>query len=176
MEAHWRDRTLYPILGILSILFFLYLNSGLPSFSFPALWLPTMGFIGTNSTHFVEVVGQRQSTIYVNGWNSYWLMEESIWGESRHRVSRMLRKGAEMGMSVCRTWAFSDGGDASISLQISPGVFNERVLKVGFVNSNCDHHQNWSYFVILVLFHLCRLELYLNMNSPCNGFIIARRR
>ena len=41
----------------------------------------------------------------------------------------MLRRGAEMGMSVCRTWAFNDG-DGPNSLQISPGVFNERVFQV----------------------------------------------
>lgn len=139
MEANWRDRTLYPILGILSIAFFFYLNSDFPSFSFPALWLPTMRFIGTNSTHFIEVEDQRQSAVYVNGWNSYWLMEESVWRESRHSVSRMLKKGAEMGMTVCRTWAFSDGGDAPTSLQISPGVFNEKALKVDSVNSNYEH-------------------------------------
>ncbi|PKI66395.1 hypothetical protein CRG98_013197 [Punica granatum] len=88
-----------------------------------------MGFVGTNSTHFVEAEGQLQSTLYVNGWNSYWLMEESVWGNSRRRVSKMLRKGAEMGMTVCRTWAFSDGGDGAAALQTSPGVFNERVFK-----------------------------------------------
>ena len=36
-----------------------------------------------------------------------------------------------MGLTVCRTWAFSDshGPDA---LQVSPGVFNERVFKVSY--------------------------------------------
>ncbi|KAK1379354.1 hypothetical protein POM88_026098 [Heracleum sosnowskyi] len=33
-----------------------------------------------------------------------------------------------MGMTVCRTWAFSDG-DSPNALQVSPGVFNERVFK-----------------------------------------------
>lgn len=68
--------------------------------------------------------------VYVNGWNSYWLMEESVWSPSRSKVSEMLKKGAQMGMTVCRTWAFSDG-DGPNALQLSPGVFNERVFQVG---------------------------------------------
>ena len=45
----------------------------------------------------------------------------------------MLRKGAEMGMTVCRTWAFNDG-DGPNALQISPGVFNEKVFQVRSVD------------------------------------------
>lgn len=41
----------------------------------------------------------------------------------------MLRRGRAMGMSVCRTWAFSDGGPNA--LQISPGRFDERMFQVG---------------------------------------------
>ncbi|GLT41356.1 hypothetical protein SLA2020_154270 [Shorea laevis] len=90
-----------------------------------------MGFVSTNSTRFVVDDGdggKQQSAMYINGWNSYWLMQESVWGQSRSRVSRMLKKGAEMGMTVCRTWAFSDGSGPN-SLQMAPGVFNERVFR-----------------------------------------------
>jgi hypothetical protein len=34
-----------------------------------------------------------------------------------------------MGLSVCRTWAFNDGGYNA--LQISPGEFDDTVFKVG---------------------------------------------
>lgn len=44
----------------------------------------------------------------------------------------MLRRGAKMGMTVCRTWAFSDGGPNA--LQISPGLFDERVFQVIFLD------------------------------------------
>lgn len=44
------------------------------------------------------------------------------------KVSKMFKKGGEMGMSVCRTWAFNDG-DVPNALQISPGVFNERAFQ-----------------------------------------------
>ncbi|KMT04224.1 hypothetical protein BVRB_8g185180 [Beta vulgaris subsp. vulgaris] len=89
-----------------------------------------MDFVGVNSTHFVIIKDHDYDNqrMYVNGWNSYWLMEESVWGPSRSKVSKMLKRGALMGLNVCRTWAFSDGPGPN-SLQISPGLFNERVLK-----------------------------------------------
>ncbi|KAK9267485.1 hypothetical protein L1049_009911 [Liquidambar formosana] len=131
MGPFCRDhRNFYPlVVGVLTLLALLYLDFP-DHFSFPILWQTKMGFVGTNSTRFVVVDGggMEESTVYVNGWNSYWLMEESVWGDSRSRVSRMLRRGAEMGMSVCRTWAFSDG-DGPNALQISPGVFDERVFQ-----------------------------------------------
>ncbi|EXB41560.1 Mannan endo-1,4-beta-mannosidase 6 [Morus notabilis] len=130
MEPEWRERILYPLVGILSISALLYLNFN-DELSFPVLWQPKMGFVATNSTHFI-VVGDRNdnnSAMYVNGWNSYWLMEKSIWGSSsRSKVSKTLKMGAKMGLSVCRTWAFSDG-DGPSALQTSPGVFNERVFR-----------------------------------------------
>lgn len=43
-------------------------------------------------------------------------------------MSEMMKRGTEMGLTVCRTWAFYDG-DAPNSLQISPGVFNEQVFQ-----------------------------------------------
>lgn len=142
MEGEWKQKRLYPLLGTLSILLFLYFNFS-DYFNFPVLWLPAIGFVGTNSTKFVivEPDGSHQSTLYINGWNSYWLMEESVWAPSRSRVSNMLRRGAEMGMSVCRTWAFNDG-DGPNSLQISPGVFNERVFQgLDYVIFEARRHQ-----------------------------------
>ncbi|KAF4399538.1 hypothetical protein G4B88_022621 [Cannabis sativa] len=130
MEADWRDRILFPFLGIISFTTLLYLNFS-DQLSFPVLWQPKMAFVGTNSTHFVVAEddhGGNYSEIYVNGWNSYWLMEKSIWVSSRSKVSKMLRMGAQMGLTVCRTWAFSDGYGSS-ALQTSPGVFNERVFR-----------------------------------------------
>ncbi|CAI9752648.1 unnamed protein product [Fraxinus pennsylvanica] len=46
---------------------------------------------------------------------------ESVWGPSRYKVSDMLKKGAKMGMPICRTWAFSDGARPN-DLQTQPGV------------------------------------------------------
>ncbi|KAL2932293.1 Mannan endo-1 4-beta-mannosidase 6 [Bienertia sinuspersici] len=127
-----REKYVYPILGITTIATILYLNfNDQLNFDFPIVfWQKNMVFIGVNSTHFVTINGHDHDhqRVYVNGWNSYWLMEASVWDPSRSKVSKMLQKGAQMGLNVCRTWAFSDGPGPN-SLQISPGVFNERVLK-----------------------------------------------
>ncbi|KAK9089795.1 hypothetical protein Scep_028877 [Stephania cephalantha] len=141
MDPVCRERKLYPLLGILSILLFFYLNFG-DKLGFQIVWLPKMGFVGVNSTQFVmRSEGGEESVVYVNGWNSYWLMEESVWDSSRKRVSEMLRRGGEMGMGVCRTWAFSDG-DGPNALQISPGVFDERVFKgLDYVIVEARKHQ-----------------------------------
>jgi mannan endo-1,4-beta-mannosidase len=64
---------------------------------------------------------------YINGWNSYWLMAQSVETSSRHRVSGMFRAATGMGLTVCRTWAFNDGGYNA--LQLAPGRFDERVFK-----------------------------------------------
>ncbi|KAK8575468.1 hypothetical protein V6N12_063140 [Hibiscus sabdariffa] len=137
MEANWRDNKLYPLLGILLLSIFLYFNfnsnSGDNPITFPILWQSKMGFVSANSTHFIVVndgaSADNQSTFYVNGWNSYWLMQESVWaGPSRSRVSKMLKRGAEMGLTVCRTWAFNDGHGPN-ALQMSPGVFSERAFR-----------------------------------------------
>ncbi|KAJ6380570.1 hypothetical protein OIU77_029462 [Salix suchowensis] len=135
MDSQWRAKTLYPFLGILLLLSLLYLNfnsSDDSYFSFPIfLWQPKIGFVSTNSTQFVIIddgAGGGESAFYVNGWNSYWLMMESVWSPSRPKVSEMFKRGAQMGLTVCRTWAFSDGRGAN-ALQVSPGLFNERVFR-----------------------------------------------
>ncbi|CAM8915411.1 unnamed protein product [Rhodiola kirilowii] len=45
----------------------------------------------------------------------------------RYKVSNVFRDASAAGLSVCRTWAFSDGG--AEALQISPGVYNENVFQ-----------------------------------------------
>uniref|UniRef100_A0A7C9AG15 Mannan endo-1,4-beta-mannosidase n=1 Tax=Opuntia streptacantha TaxID=393608 RepID=A0A7C9AG15_OPUST len=64
--------------------------------------------------------------LYVNGWDSYWLMEAGVWDRSRSKVSKMFNKAAQMGLAVCRTWAFSDPPGPN-SLQISPGLFDHSI-------------------------------------------------
>lgn len=83
-----------------------------------------LSFVQRNGTQFV-VDGR---AFYVNGWNSYWLMDQSVEESSKPRVSEIFQTGAKMGMTVCRTWAFNDG--AYHALQVSLGIFDERVFKV----------------------------------------------
>ena len=66
---------------------------------------PRLSFAERNGTQFF-VHGK---PLYVNGWNSYWLMAHSVDENGRPRVSAMLQAGAKMGLTVCRTWAFNDG-------------------------------------------------------------------
>lgn len=130
---------MYTLFGALLLAGILYLNLNSRdtiSISIPIPWLqPKMGFVCTNATHFFINAddgdcrkSSSASSLYLNGWNSYWLLGMSATGK-KDKVSEMLRRGREMGMVVCRTWAFSDGG--SNALQISPGRFNEKVFQVG---------------------------------------------
>ena len=129
-QSQWREKFVYPLLGIALVATLLYLNLS-DNLRFPiVLWQKDMGFVTVNSTRFVIIGGEahQPTPLYVNGWNSYWLMEASVWDPSRSKVSKMFNKAAQMGLTVCRTWAFSDGPGPN-SLQISPGLFNQRVLK-----------------------------------------------
>ncbi|KAJ4975160.1 hypothetical protein NE237_000266 [Protea cynaroides] len=140
MEHLWRERKAYPLLGLMSLVVILYMNFG-DRLAFPILWQPRMSFVGTNSTRFViNDDNGEQSIFYVNGWNSYWFMEESVWGNSRYKVSEMLKRGSQMGMTVCRTWAFSDGRRHD-ALQTTPGFFNEKVFQgLDFVIAEARRH------------------------------------
>jgi mannan endo-1,4-beta-mannosidase len=112
----------YPILGFASFVAFIYMSFG--DFILSYHKEAKFGFVGRNGTHFVLDGG----AFYINGWNSYWLMDHAVDEYSRPRIRAMLKAGANMGLTVCRTWAFNDG--AYNSLQISPGQFDERVFQV----------------------------------------------
>ncbi|XP_060210809.1 mannan endo-1,4-beta-mannosidase 1-like [Lycium barbarum] len=84
------------------------------------------GFITVKDAHF-ELNG---SPFLFNGFNSYWLMHVAAVPNERHKVTDVLKGASTAGLSVCRTWAFSDGGYGA--LQISPGIYNERVFQNEF--------------------------------------------
>ncbi|KAJ4817703.1 hypothetical protein LUZ62_030269 [Rhynchospora pubera] len=122
-----RGRRIYTLLGLFLLIAFVYLTYFSPTQSPPALkipipWLqPKLSFVGRNSTRFVDL--STGDPIYLNGWNSYWLLSAG----SHSTVSEMLSRGRAMGMGVCRTWAFSDGGPTP--LQISPARFDEAMFQ-----------------------------------------------
>ncbi|KAK7263951.1 hypothetical protein RJT34_31551 [Clitoria ternatea] len=62
-----------------------------------------------------------------NGFNSYWMMNVAVDPNQRYKVSNVFREASAVGLTVCRTWAFSDGGNQS--LQMSPGVYNEPMFQ-----------------------------------------------
>ncbi|CAN1160955.1 Mannan endo-1,4-beta-mannosidase 2 [Linum perenne] len=111
-----------PILGFASCVAFIYLSLGdiWPS-AYPVE--PAWGFVQRNGTRFM-LDGK---PFYVNGWNSYWLMDHSADDERKHKSAAMLEAGSKMGLTVCRTWAFNDG--AHNALQVSPGRFEEKVFR-----------------------------------------------
>nr|GMD13183.1 mannan endo-1,4-beta-mannosidase 5 [Ipomoea batatas] len=82
------------------------------------------GWVTIKGAHF-ELNG---SPFLFNGFNSYWLMHVASEPNERHKVTEVLRDASAAGLSVCRTWAFSDGNRYN-GLQISPGVYDERVFQ-----------------------------------------------
>ncbi|MBA0782830.1 hypothetical protein Gotri_000654, partial [Gossypium trilobum] len=125
---------LYPILGFASCVAFIYMSFGDLKLSSLPKGL-SLSFVERNGSHFI-LDGK---PLYVNGWNSYWLMAHSMDENSRGRVSVMLQAGAKMGLTVCRTWAFNDGGYEA--LQISPGQFDERVFQaLDYVIAEASRH------------------------------------
>ncbi|KAM0063033.1 putative mannan endo-1,4-beta-mannosidase [Helianthus debilis subsp. tardiflorus] len=81
-------------------------------------------FVRTKGSNFVV----NGSPFLFNGFNSYWMMNVAADPSERYKVSQVLQDAANAGLSVCRTWAFADGGGYN-ALQISPGVYNELVFK-----------------------------------------------
>ncbi|KAK4341202.1 hypothetical protein RND71_039703 [Anisodus tanguticus] len=104
--------------SILALLFFLVLSceARVPRRS-------SIGFVRTNGAHFVL----KGSPFLFNGFNSYWLMRVAADPSERHKVSEVFQEASAARLTLCRTWAFSDGGDAA--LQISPGVYDEFVFQ-----------------------------------------------
>ncbi|KAL2981269.1 hypothetical protein AAZX31_13G279300 [Glycine max] len=112
----------YPILGFASFVVFIYMSFGGIRFSFLEEG-PELSFVERNGTQFVL----DEKAFYVNGWNSYWLMVQSVDVYSRSKVREMMKTGAKMGLTVCRTWAFNDGDYNA--LQTSPGRFDEQAFQ-----------------------------------------------
>ncbi|KAK1388885.1 Mannan endo-1,4-beta-mannosidase [Heracleum sosnowskyi] len=110
----------FPIVVFASFVAILYI-------SFSGLWAhhsqKKLSFVERNGTHFILDGG----VFYVNGWNSYWLMDYGVKENGKYKVKSMLQAGAKMGLTVCRTWAFNDGDYNA--LQISPGQFDEKVFR-----------------------------------------------
>ncbi|PON93416.1 1,4-alpha-glucan-branching enzyme [Trema orientale] len=64
---------------------------------------------------------------YANGFNGYWLMYIASDPSQRDKVSSAFQEAKNHGLSIARTWAFSDGGYQP--LQYSPGSYNEQMFQ-----------------------------------------------
>lgn len=94
------------------------------AFSYLVVSINGESFVKTQGTEFV-VDGH---PFLFNGFNSYWMMHVAADPSERNKVTDVFSKAAANGLTVCRTWAFNDGGDRA--LQLSPGVYDERVFEV----------------------------------------------
>ncbi|PKI41156.1 hypothetical protein CRG98_038441 [Punica granatum] len=92
------------------------------------------GFVQVRGTPF-DLNG---SPFLFNGFNSYWMMNVATEPADRNKVSDVFREAFAAGLSLCRMWAFSDGGDHA--LQISPGVYDELV----FHRRKADQYVQWA--------------------------------
>nr|XP_034584979.1 putative mannan endo-1,4-beta-mannosidase 5 isoform X2 [Setaria viridis] len=79
--------------------------------------------VKTRGSQFV--IGDKP--FYVNGFNAYWLMILAVDPSTRGKVTEVFQQAAAVGLIVCRTWSFNDGGWRV--LQKSPAVYEENVFK-----------------------------------------------
>lgn len=101
---------------------------------------------------------------YANGFNAYWLMYLASDPSQRPKVSAAFREASSRGLTVARTWAFSDGGYRP--LQYSPGFYNQQMFMVCFTS-------------ILILLDGSRVLIsFLFMFSVLKGldFVVAEAR
>ncbi|KAI0501830.1 hypothetical protein KFK09_016775 [Dendrobium nobile] len=94
-----------------------------------------LGMVEKTGTQFLV----KGLPFFVNGFNTYWLMVFAADHSTRGKVSEVFRQAAEVGLNVCRTWAFNDAGWRA--LQVSPSVYDEEVFKgLDFVVSEARSH------------------------------------
>ncbi|KAH7441943.1 hypothetical protein KP509_03G063200 [Ceratopteris richardii] len=96
---------------------------------------------GSSSSSFVQTRGSQfvldGRPLYVNGFNAYYLSYAAI--DSPEEASNILQQAAGMGLTLCRTWAFKDGGYHA--MQVSPGVYDESAFKaLDFVLKEAARH------------------------------------
>ncbi|GJN22793.1 hypothetical protein PR202_gb10392 [Eleusine coracana subsp. coracana] len=94
------------------------------------------GFVGVDGMQFVA---NDRTTVYLSGFNAYWLMTTASDPAQRAKVLAAFRQASAHGLNLARTWAFSDGGDKP--LQSSPGVYDEAMFKgLDFVVAQARRH------------------------------------
>ncbi|KAL5068927.1 hypothetical protein RYX36_019814 [Vicia faba] len=105
------------------------------------------GFVERKGTHFI-LNGKPH---YINGFNSYWLMNLASDPSTRSKVTSTFQEASQNGLNLGRTWAFNEG-----FLQISPGSYDENAFKgLDFVISEAKKYgvqlilslvNNWNEF------------------------------
>ncbi|KAI8559531.1 hypothetical protein RHMOL_Rhmol04G0180800 [Rhododendron molle] len=94
-------------------------------------WIYEEGEMEDEAWTMVQTMGNQfvvnGQPFYVNGFNTYWLMEFAVDQSTRGKVNEVFQQASSIGLTVCRTWAFNDGQGQA--LQKSPSVYDEEVFK-----------------------------------------------
>ena len=109
------------------------------------------GFVKTRGVQLVL----NEVPFYANGFNGYWLMYIASDPSQRDKVSSAFQEAKNHGLSIARTWAFSDGGYQP--LQNSPGSYNEQMFQVSLdLILYCYYFFIfiilWFWFLIIIIF------------------------
>ncbi|XAR55690.1 Mannan endo-1,4-beta-mannosidase [Bertholletia excelsa] len=129
------------IWGLYTLIILLLLRNYCSSSWLPSSWSRS----SASSSKFIRIRSNRfyvdgSSNFLFTGFNSFWLMNVAADPTRKHKVSEVFREAATAGLTVCRTWAFSDGGPAA--LQISPGVYDQHMFQaLDFVISEADKYK-----------------------------------
>ncbi|GMY25719.1 mannan endo-1,4-beta-mannosidase 6 isoform X1 [Fagus crenata] len=95
------------------------------------LWIDELGAMEDDAWLMVQKKGNQfvvnDQPLYVNGFNTYWLMVFAADQSTRGKVTDLFKQASSVGLTVCRTWAFNDGQWRA--LQKSPSVYDEEVFK-----------------------------------------------
>ncbi|KAK6125672.1 hypothetical protein DH2020_040598 [Rehmannia glutinosa] len=126
-------------------------------------------FIRSRGIHFML----NGSPFYANGFNAYWLMYEAYDPSQRPKISAVFRQAASRGLTVARTWAFSDGGYRP--LQYYPGSYNEQMFKYvnwatsrgQYLTSDDDFFRN----SVVKGFYKNHIKTVLNRYNTINGVV-----
>ncbi|KAI8001998.1 Mannan endo-1,4-beta-mannosidase 7 [Camellia lanceoleosa] len=93
----------------------------------------------TKATETVSLY-RNKSKIFIlinaNGFNAYWLMYLATDPTQRDKVSSVFQQASNHGLTVARTWEFSDGGYRV--LQYSPSSYNKLTFQVHGDDDICD--------------------------------------
>ena len=85
---------------------------------------PNDGFVTTKGMQLML----KGRPYHANGFNAYWMMYVAFDPSQRDKVSTAFQDAKKNGLTIARTWAFSDGGVRP--LQSSPGSYNEQMFQV----------------------------------------------
>ncbi|XP_020101107.1 mannan endo-1,4-beta-mannosidase 8-like [Ananas comosus] len=82
----------------------------------------------------------KERPFFVNGFNTYWLMVFAVDPETKGKIGDVFAEAKSVGLNVCRTWAFNDGGWRA--LQRGPFDYDDEVFKaLDFVVSEARSHK-----------------------------------